>query len=165
MFPPALRRLLEHAATCRELGAVCRISHVSPRYSTWLPLLYRASVLGALPGMDGDVASGGDGASGAEAAGGTGTIAELAPLAVAEFQPIAESYGKRKITVSAAAGRPSGITRILVRTAMAARTRVQARYLAGRPPRRYRLANARSHLDKARRAHAAAVPNVRNVRM
>ncbi len=49
-------------------------------------------------------------------------------------------------------------TRIRVRTAMAAQTREQGRYLGGRPPYGYRLADAGPHPDKAhaawgRRAH------------
>ncbi|MGZ4434967.1 MAG: recombinase family protein [Trebonia sp.] len=49
-------------------------------------------------------------------------------------------------------------TSIRVRTAMAAQTREQGRYLGGRPPYRYRLADAGSHPNKAhaawgRRAH------------
>jgi DNA invertase Pin-like site-specific DNA recombinase len=49
-------------------------------------------------------------------------------------------------------------TRMRVRTAMAAQTREQGRYLGGRPPYRYRLADAGPHPNKAhavcgRRAH------------
>ena len=49
-------------------------------------------------------------------------------------------------------------TKIRVRTAMAAQTREQGRYLGGRPPCGYRLAGAGPHPDKAhaawgRRAH------------
>jgi DNA invertase Pin-like site-specific DNA recombinase len=49
-------------------------------------------------------------------------------------------------------------TRIRVRTAMATQTREQGRYLGGRPPYGYRLADAEPHLNKAhaawgRRAH------------
>ena len=49
-------------------------------------------------------------------------------------------------------------TRVRVRTAMAAQTREQGRYLGGRPPYGYRLADAGPHPDKAhaawgRRAH------------
>jgi site-specific DNA recombinase len=49
-------------------------------------------------------------------------------------------------------------TRIRVRTAMAAQTREQGRYLGGRPPYGYRLADAGPHPNKAhaswgRRAH------------
>lgn len=49
-------------------------------------------------------------------------------------------------------------TRIRVRTAMAAQTREQCRYLGGRPPYGYRLADAGPHPNKAhaawgRRAH------------
>ena len=43
-------------------------------------------------------------------------------------------------------------TRIRVRTAMAAQTREQGRYLGGRPPYGYRLADAGPHPNKA---HAA----------
>ncbi len=43
-------------------------------------------------------------------------------------------------------------TRIRVRTAMAAQTREQGRYLGGRPPFGYRLADAGPHPNKA---HAA----------
>ena len=43
-------------------------------------------------------------------------------------------------------------TRIRVRTAMAAQTREQGRYLGGRPPYGYRLADAGPHPN---RAHAA----------
>jgi hypothetical protein len=62
-------------------------------------------------------------------------------------------------------------TRIRVRTAMAAQTREQGRYLGGRPPYGYRLADAGPHPNKAhaawgRRAHRltpdpAAAPVVR----
>lgn len=49
-------------------------------------------------------------------------------------------------------------TRIRVRTAMAAQTRERGRYLGGRPPYGYRLADAGPHPNKAhaawgRRAH------------
>ena len=49
-------------------------------------------------------------------------------------------------------------TNIRVRTAMAAQTREQGRYLGGRPPYGYRLADAGPHPNKAhaawgRRAH------------
>jgi site-specific DNA recombinase len=49
-------------------------------------------------------------------------------------------------------------TRIRVRTAMATQTREQGRYLGGRPPYGYRLADAGPHPNKAhaawgRRAH------------
>ena len=40
-------------------------------------------------------------------------------------------------------------TRIRVRTAMAAQTREQGRYLGGRPPYGYRLADAGPHPNKA----------------
>jgi hypothetical protein len=43
-------------------------------------------------------------------------------------------------------------TRMRVRTAMAAQTREQGRYLGGRPPHGYRLADAGPHPNKA---HAA----------
>jgi hypothetical protein len=46
-------------------------------------------------------------------------------------------------------------TRIRVRTAMAAQTREQGRYLGGRPPYGYRLADAGPHPNKA---HAAWGP-------
>ena len=46
-------------------------------------------------------------------------------------------------------------TKIRVRTAMATQTREQGRYLGGRPPYGYRLADAGPHPNKA---HAAATP-------
>ncbi len=47
-------------------------------------------------------------------------------------------------------------TRIRVRTAMAAQTREQGRYLGGRPPYGYRLADAGPHPNKAHAAWGAA---------
>jgi hypothetical protein len=47
-------------------------------------------------------------------------------------------------------------TRIRVRTAMATQTCEQGRYLGGRPPYAYRLADARPHPNKAHAAWAAA---------
>jgi DNA invertase Pin-like site-specific DNA recombinase len=47
-------------------------------------------------------------------------------------------------------------TRIRVRTAMATQTREQGRYLGGRPPYGYRLADAGAHPNKAHAAWAAA---------
>ena len=47
-------------------------------------------------------------------------------------------------------------TSIRVRTAMAAQTREQGRYLGGRPPYGYRLADAGRHPNKAHAAWGAA---------
>jgi hypothetical protein len=50
-------------------------------------------------------------------------------------------------------------TRIRVRTAMAAQTREQGRYLGGRPPYGYRRADAGPHPNKAHAAWAAGRTN------
>ena len=52
-------------------------------------------------------------------------------------------------------------TSIRVRTAMAAQTREQGRYLGGRPPYGYRLADAGPHPNKAH-ADGGAVPTASN---
>jgi site-specific DNA recombinase len=70
----------------------------------------------------------------------------------------AEDHEQTMLALGLSSEREITRTRIRVRTAMAAQTREQGRYLDGRPPYGYRLADAESHPDKAhaawgRRAH------------
>jgi len=67
-----------------------------------------------------------------------------------DFQ--AEGHEKMMIGLGIQSKREITRTRIRVRTAMAAQTREQGRYLGGRPPYGYRLADAGPHPN---RAHAA----------
>jgi DNA invertase Pin-like site-specific DNA recombinase len=64
----------------------------------------------------------------------------------------AEGDEQLMITLGLLSKREVTRTRIRVRTAMAAQTRDQGRYLGGRPPHGYRLADAGPHPN---RAHAA----------
>jgi DNA invertase Pin-like site-specific DNA recombinase len=70
----------------------------------------------------------------------------------------AEDHEQAMLALGWSSRREITRTRIRVRAAMAAQTREQGRYLGGRPPYGYRLADAGSHPDKAhaargRRAH------------
>ena len=70
----------------------------------------------------------------------------------------AEDHEQTMLALGLSSKREITRTRIRVRTAMAAQTREQGRYLGGRPPYGYRLADAGPHPDKAhaawgRRAH------------
>ena len=70
----------------------------------------------------------------------------------------AEDHEQAMLALGLSSKREITRTRIRVRTAMAAQTREQGRYLGGRPPCGYRLADAGSHPNKAhaawgRRAH------------
>ena len=83
----------------------------------------------------------------------------------------AEDHEQIMLALGLSSKREITRTRIRVRTAMAAQTREQGRYLGGRPPYGYRLADAGPHPNKAhaawgRRAHRltpdpAAAPVVR----
>ena len=70
----------------------------------------------------------------------------------------AEDHEETMLVLGLSSKREITRTRIRVRTAMAAQTREQGRYLGGRPPYGYRLADAGPHPNKAhaawgRRAH------------
>ena len=70
----------------------------------------------------------------------------------------AEDHEQTMLALGLSSKREIARTRIRVRTAMAAQTREQGRYLGGRPPYGYRLADAGPHPNKAhaawgRRAH------------
>jgi DNA invertase Pin-like site-specific DNA recombinase len=70
----------------------------------------------------------------------------------------AEDHEQTMLALGCQSKREIARTRIRVRTAMAAQTREQGRYLGGRPPYGYRLADAGPHPNKAhaawgRRAH------------
>jgi site-specific DNA recombinase len=70
----------------------------------------------------------------------------------------AEDHEQTMLALGLSSKREITRTRIRVRTAMAAQTLEQGRYLGGRPPYRYRLADAGPHPNKAhaawgRRAH------------
>ncbi len=70
----------------------------------------------------------------------------------------AEDHEQTMLALGLSSKREITRTRIRVRTAMATRTREQGRYLGGRPPYGYRLADAGPHPNKAhpvwgRRAH------------
>ena len=70
----------------------------------------------------------------------------------------AEDHEQMMLALGLSSKREIARTRIRVRTAMAAQTREQGRYLGGRPPYGYRLADAGPHPNKAhaawgRRAH------------
>jgi site-specific DNA recombinase len=70
----------------------------------------------------------------------------------------AEDHEETMLALGHQSKRETARTRIRVRTAMAAQTREQGRYLGGRPPYGYRLADAGPHPNKAhaawgRRAH------------
>jgi len=70
----------------------------------------------------------------------------------------AEDHEQTMLALGLSSKREVTRTRIRVRTAMAAQTREQGRYLGGRPPYGYRLADAGPHPNKAhaawgRRAH------------
>jgi len=70
----------------------------------------------------------------------------------------AEDHEQTMLTLGLSSKREITRTRIRVRTAMAAQTREQGRYLGGRPPYGYRLTDAGPHPNKAhaawgRRAH------------
>jgi site-specific DNA recombinase len=70
----------------------------------------------------------------------------------------AEDHEQTMLVLGVSSKREITRTRIRVRTAMAAQTREQGRYLGGRPPYGYRLADAGPHPNKAhaawgRRAH------------
>ena len=70
----------------------------------------------------------------------------------------AEDHEQTMLALGLSSKRKIIRTRIRVRTAMAAQTREQGRYLGGRPPYGYRLADAGPHPNKAhaawgRRAH------------
>ena len=72
--------------------------------------------------------------------------------------PGAEDHEQTMLALGLQSKREITRTRIRVRTAMAAQTREQGRYLGGRPPYGYRLADAGPHPNKAhaawgRRAH------------
>jgi site-specific DNA recombinase len=83
----------------------------------------------------------------------------------------AEDHEQTMLALGLSSKREITRTRIRVRTAMAAQTREQGRYLGGRPPYGYRLADAGPHPNKAhaawgRRAHrlepdSATAPVVR----
>jgi site-specific DNA recombinase len=64
----------------------------------------------------------------------------------------AEDHEQTMLALGLSSKREITRTRIRVRTAMAAQTREQGRYLGGRPPYGYRLADAGPHPN---RAHAA----------
>jgi site-specific DNA recombinase len=70
----------------------------------------------------------------------------------------AEDHEQMMLALGLSSKREITRTRIRVRAAMAAQTREQGRYLGGRPPYGYRLADAGPHPNKAhaawgRRAH------------
>ena len=70
----------------------------------------------------------------------------------------AEDHEETMLALGLSSKREIARTRVRVRTAMAAQTREQGRYLGGRPPYGYRLADAGPHPNKAhaawgRRAH------------
>ena len=70
----------------------------------------------------------------------------------------AEDHEQTMLALGLSSKREITRTRIRVRTAMATQTREQGRYLGGRPPNGYRLADAGTHPNKAhaawgRRAH------------
>ena len=70
----------------------------------------------------------------------------------------AEDHEQTLVALGLSSKREITLTRIRVRTAMATQTREQGRYLGGRPPYGYRLADAGPHPNKAhaawgRRAH------------
>jgi hypothetical protein len=70
----------------------------------------------------------------------------------------AEDHDQTMLALGLSSEREITRTRIRVRTAMATQTREQGRYLGGRPPYGYRLADAGPHPNKAhaawgRRAH------------
>jgi hypothetical protein len=67
----------------------------------------------------------------------------------------AEDHEQTMLALGLSSKREITRTRIRVRTAMAAQTREQGRYLGGRPPYGYRLADAGPHPNKA---HAARGP-------
>jgi len=67
----------------------------------------------------------------------------------------AEDHEQTMLALGLSSRREITRTRIRVRTAMAAQTREQGRYLGGRPPYGYRLADAGPHPNKA---HAARAP-------
>ena len=63
----------------------------------------------------------------------------------------AEDHEQTMLALGLSSKREIARTRIRVRTAMAAQTREQGRYLGGRPPYGYRLADAGPHPNKAPR--------------
>src|ERR1022692_3170756 len=74
----------------------------------------------------------------------------------------AEDHEQTMLALGLSSKREITRTRIRVRTAMAAQTREEGRYLGGRPPYGYRLADAGPHPNKAhaawgRRAHKLTV--------
>jgi site-specific DNA recombinase len=75
-----------------------------------------------------------------------------APEAGGRIEFGAEDHEQLMLTLGLSSKREITRTRIRVRTAMAAQTREQGRYLGGRPPYGYRLADAGPHPNKA---HAA----------
>jgi hypothetical protein len=68
----------------------------------------------------------------------------------------AEDHEETMLALGLSSKREIARTRIRVRTAMAAQTREQGRYLGGRPPYGYRLADAGPHPNKAHAAWAGA---------
>jgi site-specific DNA recombinase len=66
----------------------------------------------------------------------------------------AEDHEQTMLALGLSSKREITQTRVRVRTAMAAQTREQGRYLGGRPPHGYRLGDAGPHANKA---HAAGV--------
>jgi hypothetical protein len=81
-----------------------------------------------------------------------------APEAGGRIDYGAEDHEQMMLALGLSSKREITRTRIRVRTAMAAQTREQGRYLGGRPPYGYRLADAGPHPNKAhaawgRRAH------------
>jgi site-specific DNA recombinase len=85
-------------------------------------------------------------------------IALWAPEVGGRIDYHAEDHEQTMLALGLQSKREITRTRIRVRTAMAAQTREQGRYLGGRPPYGYRLADAGPHPNKAhaawgRRAH------------
>jgi len=79
-------------------------------------------------------------------------IALWAPEVGGRIDYHAEDHEQTMLALGLQSKREITRTRIRVRTAMAAQTREQGRYLGGRPPDAYRLADAGPHPNKA---HAA----------
>jgi site-specific DNA recombinase len=81
----------------------------------------------------------------------------------------AEDHEQTTLALGLSSKREITRTRIRVRTAMAAQTREQGRYLGGRPPYGYRLGDAGPHRNKApaawgRRAHRTGAAILANPR-
>jgi site-specific DNA recombinase len=77
----------------------------------------------------------------------------------------AEDHEQTRLALGLQSKREIARTRIRVRTAMAAQTREQRRYLGGRPPYGYRLADAGPHPNKAHAAWAGGRTGWRSIRI